>query len=177
MEPGDSIPLLQELSNNPTIPIHNRINPIPGIDTYLINIHSNIVITIYFGRKYIFHWGLFPLTHVEGSKDFCNFTVITINFNKCLIIKFNLLTLRKEFKTPLKSVAISHCQRVLQISSLDSILRKKIYIFFLENKKKCIYLCTLYIIYIYIYIYIYIERERERERSEFGVSKLDLAYT
>ena len=41
MEPGDSMPQSQGLSNNP-YPEQNQ--PIPRIDTYLFNMHSNIVI-------------------------------------------------------------------------------------------------------------------------------------
>ena len=41
MEPGNSMPHSQGLSS---IPILNRINPILRIDSYLFNIHSNIVL-------------------------------------------------------------------------------------------------------------------------------------
>ena len=41
MEPGDSTPHLQELSNNRVL---SQINPIPRIYTYLFKIHSSIVL-------------------------------------------------------------------------------------------------------------------------------------
>ena len=41
MEPGGSMPHSQGLSNNPHL---SQINPIPLINTYFFNIHSNIVL-------------------------------------------------------------------------------------------------------------------------------------
>ena len=51
MEPEGSMPRLQGLSNNP------RINPIPRIDTYLFEVHSNISSHLRLGLPK----GLFPV--------------------------------------------------------------------------------------------------------------------
>ena len=45
-------------SQEPSIPILSRINPIPRIDTYFFKIHSNIVLPSTPKHSYI---GLFPI--------------------------------------------------------------------------------------------------------------------
>ena len=51
MEPGGSMP------HSPIVPIMNRINPIPRIDTYLFKIHSNTDSHLHLGLPEV----LFPV--------------------------------------------------------------------------------------------------------------------